>query len=535
MSHIQEYAIRGNAIIGIRDSGKSYAAMQKAEDLLDAGIPFVAFDPIGVWRSLKVGVDGNKGYPVVVAGGYHPDVPLTEANCILLMRAAMRENISIVFDLFSLELKTKASQRRVVQMIVDTLLYENLPHGIRHVFIEEAAEYVPQQVYAGMQHVYGSIESMARLGRNSGLGFTIINQRAEQVNKAILGLCDYSLWFRQVERNSLQAIQDWLKIRHVTDFQEIIKQIPKLGKGECFAVGEAEEPALIHIPKRKTFHPDPRDKKQSAAMIQKGSVNVTDFVDRMNRQLDKLQAPPSLPKTEKELINQQAEGRVKRKGYPKKVKTVIIDSPSKEDEMADKLLMEENEKLKQQVRDLNKKLDYAIGGWDAEKEANQKLKAQLTDKKLAAAGVDMEFIVQEVLKRIPASTGGAGATYTVAPLEKIKKDFMVEAKNKIVQAAAGLDQQQKKMLLWLEQHGKMSTKATMFESCFGKSATSGSTYTSLVKKVTEIKNLNLIRVDTQQRMFPNLKDRIAAELSKYDGTGEDIETTYNHVLHDLIG
>jgi len=51
---ITEYASQGNAILGIRDSGKSYTATFIAERLLDAGVPFVAFDPIGIWKYLRV-------------------------------------------------------------------------------------------------------------------------------------------------------------------------------------------------------------------------------------------------------------------------------------------------------------------------------------------------------------------------------------------------------------------------------------------------------------------------------------------------
>jgi DNA helicase HerA-like ATPase len=71
----KEYASQGNAILGIRDSGKSYTATYIAERLLDARIPFIAFDPIGIWRYLKVGKNGP-GYPVVVAGGESGDVIL---------------------------------------------------------------------------------------------------------------------------------------------------------------------------------------------------------------------------------------------------------------------------------------------------------------------------------------------------------------------------------------------------------------------------------------------------------------------------
>lgn len=57
---VDEYASQGNAILGIRDSGKSYTATAIAEQLLEADIPFVAFDPIGIWPNLRVAGRGNR-------------------------------------------------------------------------------------------------------------------------------------------------------------------------------------------------------------------------------------------------------------------------------------------------------------------------------------------------------------------------------------------------------------------------------------------------------------------------------------------
>jgi DNA helicase HerA-like ATPase len=79
-----EYASQGNAVLGIRDSGKSYTATLIAEQLLEARIPFVAFDPIGVWKYLKVGTPGRSGYQLVVAGegGDIPLKPETAADIV---------------------------------------------------------------------------------------------------------------------------------------------------------------------------------------------------------------------------------------------------------------------------------------------------------------------------------------------------------------------------------------------------------------------------------------------------------------------
>jgi hypothetical protein len=44
-----EFASQGNALLGIKGSGKSYGATYLAERLMDAGIPIIAFDPIGTF------------------------------------------------------------------------------------------------------------------------------------------------------------------------------------------------------------------------------------------------------------------------------------------------------------------------------------------------------------------------------------------------------------------------------------------------------------------------------------------------------
>src|SRR3954465_8645256 len=70
-----EYASRANAILGIRDSGKTSPATLIAEQIFDNAIPFLVFDPIGRWRFMRVAGAGP-GYPIVVAGGAQPDLPL---------------------------------------------------------------------------------------------------------------------------------------------------------------------------------------------------------------------------------------------------------------------------------------------------------------------------------------------------------------------------------------------------------------------------------------------------------------------------
>jgi uncharacterized protein len=281
----RDYASQGNAVLGIRDSGKSYTSTYLAERLLDAGIPFVAFDPIGLWRFLRVGTGDFPGYPVVVAGGQHGDLPLTPDAAPEIVRAAMREGVSVVLDLYSMEL-TKADWKRIVERSVRVLLYENKAHGLRHIFIEEAAEFCPQRIGPDQGAVYAEIEKLARMGGNALLGYTLINQRAEEVNKAVLELCDGLFLHRQKGRNSLTALSKWLDIAGAAGTRDVIEALPTLPQGDCFlwAAGSAT-PVRVHVPEKRTYHPDRRAMRDDVLPKDHEPVDVGAWVEQMSRNL----------------------------------------------------------------------------------------------------------------------------------------------------------------------------------------------------------------------------------------------------------
>lgn len=294
-----EYASQGNAILGIRDSGKSYTATSLAEKLMDAGVPIIAFDPIGVWRNLKIGAKG-KGYPVVVAGD-NADLELTVESAPKIVRAAMRGNISLVLDLYSMRL-SKADWRRIVQSCIELLLYENKPCGLRHIFLEEAAEFCPQRVGPESGRVYAEIEKLARMGGNASLGYTLINQRAEEVNKAVLELCDCLFLHRQKGRHSLTALGKWLDVADAEDSRGIVKSLPMLNQGECWVWQQgSQRPAKIKVLPKKTVHPDRRNPLATTKGI---ATDVSSFVEKLKAALatDTTKTEPKVTRTREERV-----------------------------------------------------------------------------------------------------------------------------------------------------------------------------------------------------------------------------------------
>lgn len=276
------YGSQGNAVLGIRDSGKTYTATLLAEQLFAAGVPFTVFDPVGMWRFLRVPGSGP-GLPVVVAGGVAGDLALTPDTAPAIVEAAMQNGVSLILDLFSMDL-TKADWRRIVRDSVKLLLHKNAAHGLRHVFIEEAHEFVPQLVTDGL--VYAEMEKLATMGGNARLGYTLVSQRSEQLNKAVLELCENLFLHRQRGRNSLVSLGKWLNVGNVADHQAIIRTLSTLPTGECWAwLGGSDTPVRIKVPAKDSFHPDRRVLRGGSEGPARGLVDVGAFVAMMRESL----------------------------------------------------------------------------------------------------------------------------------------------------------------------------------------------------------------------------------------------------------
>lgn len=279
-----QYAIAGNAVLGIKDSGKTYTSIYLAERLFDAGIPFTAFDPIGVWRYMRIPGRG-KGYPIVVAHPTDGDFHLTVHNASEIVRGAMANGISLIIDLFSLEL-SKGDWRKIVTECVNVMLHENKQYGLRHVFIEEASEFVPQKPIDNF--VFAAVEKLARMGGNSRLGYTLINQRSQEVAKSVLELCENVFLHRQRGKNALENLDKWLAIAGAKEQRDIIGNITTLPQGQCYAwIGgdDPQPPVLVKIPQKNSLHPDRRVMRGETTAGAKPAVDVDQFVSTMRAAL----------------------------------------------------------------------------------------------------------------------------------------------------------------------------------------------------------------------------------------------------------
>lgn len=255
---LEDYAVGASAVLGIRDSGKTVTSKGICEQLIDQGVQPIIFDAVGKWRWLKVaGTAHGKAYKVVVAGGRDPDLPLTPHSVPEIIRAALRERIPLVIDLFSKNM-SKADWRRIVQTAIHIIHYEN-EGGAAHVFLEEAAEFVPQKIYDG--ETYAEVEKLVRMGGNASVGITLINQRSQEVNKAVLDNCSTALILGcQVGKNAIQAVESWIEKLDSETAEEVTASLPKLKAGEAWVWTRKSltHPTREQMPMCRSFHPDRR-------------------------------------------------------------------------------------------------------------------------------------------------------------------------------------------------------------------------------------------------------------------------------------
>lgn len=272
------------ALLAKRGAGKTYAGCVLAEEFYKNNIPFVVFDPIDVWWGLRLNKDGkSKGLPIVVFGLKNADIPLDREMGRKIAQAVVKDNVSCVISTYGLP---KVAERHLIAEFSEEIL--NINNTPRHIFIEEASEFVPQRVFGAMGRTYAAVERLVKMGRNVGLGVTLINQRAATVNKDVLTQLYALLAFQNNSPQDRKALQDWVEYHSAEgDFDKFMKSLPFLQKGE----GWIWSPELgyferIKIRKRETFHPD-REKMGQFKMPELDQIDIQDFISRFSKTIEK--------------------------------------------------------------------------------------------------------------------------------------------------------------------------------------------------------------------------------------------------------
>jgi uncharacterized protein len=240
------------AILAKRGSGKTYTAAVMVEEMLDAQLPVIVIDPVGVWWGLKSSADGTKpGHAVVVFGGDHADVPLEPTAGELLADVIVDERIPAVLDLSGL---SKTAARRVVADFAERLYHRN--RSVLHVVIDEADAFAPQKTFADGARTLGAIEDLVRRGRARGIGVTLITQRPAVLNKDVLTQAEVLVALRMTGPRDVAAIDEWVRLHADEDqAREVKASLPSLPVGTAWfwSPGWLDVLQRVEVRPRRTY------------------------------------------------------------------------------------------------------------------------------------------------------------------------------------------------------------------------------------------------------------------------------------------
>lgn len=237
------------AIVGRTGSGKSYAAKGCVEHLLDAGRRVCIIDPTGAWWGLRRSADGaGEGFPVVIFGGDHADVPISEASGAklgdLIASGEVSQSIIDVSDM------STSAQVRFLTELFEHLYTSN--KAALHLVLDEADVMAPQNPLPETRRLQGVVNKIVRRGRIKGFRPLMITQRPQVIDKSVLSQVSTLVAMKLTAPQDRKAILDWVKA--CGGAAEMVDQLPSLPRGSGM-VWDSSEGSMqrVDFPLIRTF------------------------------------------------------------------------------------------------------------------------------------------------------------------------------------------------------------------------------------------------------------------------------------------
>ena len=239
-------------VVAARGSGKTYLTAVIGEEMIGAGMPVCALDPIGVYWGWRSSSDGKRdGLPVVILGGEHADVPLEASAGKVIADWVVDERRPCVLDL---SLFRKGEQRQFVTDFAEQLYRKN--RDPLHLILDEADLFAPQRPMPGEQRMLGAIEDLVRRGRARGLGLTLVTQRPAVLHKDVLTQVSVLVALRMLGPQDRDAVDAWIKFHgDGSQRKTVLESLPSLPIGTAWfwSPGWLGILQKVAIRKRQTF------------------------------------------------------------------------------------------------------------------------------------------------------------------------------------------------------------------------------------------------------------------------------------------
>ena len=277
------------AIIGSTGSGKTFAAKGAVEELLTQDRRVIILDPTGAWWGLRSMSGGQKeGFPILIIGGEHGDIPLTkDTDGKALAEAFAQRQVQAIIDTSEL---TGGEKNRFLTPFLEVLYAKN--KSVLHLIVDEADEIAAQRLADGEQRLFGVFDKIVRRGRIKGFRPLMITQRPAVIHKNVLSQISTLVALKLMSPQDISAIKDWVKGNaDANKAAEVVDSLPSLARGEGWVWSPAEEYLeRVKFPQIKTY--DSSKTPEIGDTVVEPALSLVD-VEELKSTL--IQSPEDLP------------------------------------------------------------------------------------------------------------------------------------------------------------------------------------------------------------------------------------------------
>lgn len=232
-------------IVGTSGSGKTYGAGTAVEKLLHRKSRVINFDPLDVWWGLRLQPDGKgQGFPVVIFGGAHADLPINAHAGALIGETIAKTSESCIVS--TALLGRKADERRFMLACLDAL-YKHATGEPVHLIFDEADMWAPQKLLdkdGDATKLQSQMEMIVRRGRVKGFIPWLITQRPAVLSKDVLSQVDGLIAMKLTSSQDRKALGAWIEGQADVDVgKRIQSELPAKQRGE----------AVVWIPARSVL------------------------------------------------------------------------------------------------------------------------------------------------------------------------------------------------------------------------------------------------------------------------------------------
>jgi len=235
-------------VLGKTGSGKSSKMRVLVENLLEREQPVCILDPKGDWWGIKSSHDGkHAGYPVVIFGGEHADVPLNPRAGAAVAELIATGNRPSLLDMGGWMVGERT------RFFVDFASnFFRLTRGARHLVIDEVHNFAPQgrvlDVDAGKMLHWSN--RLASEGRGKGITLIAASQRPQKVHKDFVTSCETLIACRVIHKLDRDAVKDWIDgCADAQKGRDVLQQLATMRREEAWVWS----PEIEFGPERVTF------------------------------------------------------------------------------------------------------------------------------------------------------------------------------------------------------------------------------------------------------------------------------------------